>query len=215
MQYYLYKITNITNNKCYYGSHKTTNIDDGYMGSGIAIKRAIKKYGIQSFKKEIISYHADEQSLRDAEDALLKTLINEIGLYNLKYCAIGGNTRSHYTDNQHKDYIQKLIDNPKSPIGKSGADNIMFGRVRSLQFKQDRAKGTKEMMANLKLNNHQEYLRVSHAKSVIARNVATNDTIRFICMRDCASHFKIKPQGMSKRINTGKVYDGHTFQYEI
>ena len=43
--YYLYKITNLINNKFYIGVHETDNINDGYMGSGRAIRAAIEKYG--------------------------------------------------------------------------------------------------------------------------------------------------------------------------
>ena len=51
---YFYKITNLINGKFYYGIHSTNDLDDGYFGSGTALKSAVKKYGIDSFKKEII-----------------------------------------------------------------------------------------------------------------------------------------------------------------
>jgi hypothetical protein len=50
----VYKITNLLNNKIYVGVHKTIDPNDGYYGSGDAILKAIKKYGKQNFKKEII-----------------------------------------------------------------------------------------------------------------------------------------------------------------
>jgi hypothetical protein len=34
-----------SNGKKYRGIHKTSKIEDGYLGSGIAFKKAIEKYG--------------------------------------------------------------------------------------------------------------------------------------------------------------------------
>ena len=39
---YIYKTTNLINNKIYIGQHKSTEFDANYMGSGIAIKAAFK-----------------------------------------------------------------------------------------------------------------------------------------------------------------------------
>jgi hypothetical protein len=48
---YFYKITKLVNGKYYYGIHSTNKLEDGYTGSGNAIKSAIKKYGRKNFTK--------------------------------------------------------------------------------------------------------------------------------------------------------------------
>jgi hypothetical protein len=54
--YIIYSITNILNGKIYVGFHATNDPDDNYMGSGIAINEAYKKYGRDNFKKDILEY---------------------------------------------------------------------------------------------------------------------------------------------------------------
>ncbi len=73
MFYVIYKITNLINGYIYIGQHTTNNIDDGYMGSGIRLTNTYKKYGLDSFKKEIL-YVFDNFEEMDAKEA---ELVNE------------------------------------------------------------------------------------------------------------------------------------------
>lgn len=77
---YLYRIENLINGNFYIGIHRTDNLNDDYMGSGVILKRAIKKHGIQNFKKEILEYFDNYEDLLKRE----KEIINEEMLNNKK-----------------------------------------------------------------------------------------------------------------------------------
>jgi hypothetical protein len=80
----VYKITNLVNGKIYIGMHQTNDIDDGYMGSGKQLKRAIKKYGVDNFRKEIIHDFDNIDDMQDAERNLVTTeFVNRSDTYNL------------------------------------------------------------------------------------------------------------------------------------
>lgn len=89
--YCVYKITNITNNKFYIGAHETYDLWDSYMGSGKNIKRALKKYGVANFKKEILFTltSREEMYLKEAELVTLE-FIERKDTYNLTLGGYGG-----------------------------------------------------------------------------------------------------------------------------
>jgi hypothetical protein len=87
MFYLVYKITNTLNGKYYIGCHKTKDKNDGYMGSGKLIKRAIQKYGIDNFKKEIIIECSNAEEMYEQENKLVNI---EEDSYNIKLGGLGG-----------------------------------------------------------------------------------------------------------------------------
>lgn len=87
MFYLVYKVTNLVNGKFYIGAHKTDNKDDDYMGSGTYIKRAIKKYGIENFKKEILVECTSSEEMYRIESELVVLCEDS---YNLKFGGDGG-----------------------------------------------------------------------------------------------------------------------------
>lgn len=92
MKFYgIYKITNLVNGKMYIGKHVTDNLDDGYMGSGIVINNAIKKYGKENFRKEWLGFYEDEEELNYMERVFVdQTWIDRSDTYNLKIGGEGG-----------------------------------------------------------------------------------------------------------------------------
>ena len=80
---YIYLITNKVNGKIYIGKHSTDNLNDGYMGSGIIIKRAIAKDGKDNFTKEYLAFCDSEDTLNYLEKFYIKKYkAKEVG-YNL------------------------------------------------------------------------------------------------------------------------------------
>lgn len=158
MHYCIYKITNIHNGKFYIGSHKTDNLDDGYFGSGTLLKRAIKKHGVENFTKQILKECASLEDMKLSETEILQSIKND-DVYNLKFCSSGGNTREKYTKDEKKIYIQKLVANPNSPIGKKGKSNHMFGKIHSDDYKKMRSIQQTQHYKDLKINDPEAYDR--------------------------------------------------------
>ena len=91
MFYYLYEIKNLINDKIYVGVHKTKNMDDGYMGSGRVILRAIEKHGIENFTKTILeTFENSEVMFLREKEVVTDEFLARPDSYNLRRGGSGG-----------------------------------------------------------------------------------------------------------------------------
>jgi len=80
----VYKITNQVNGKWYIGVHSTESLEDGYMGSGKAIKDAIKRYGPSGFKKEILfNFGTKSEAFLKEKELVSFDIVSSRETYNL------------------------------------------------------------------------------------------------------------------------------------
>lgn len=91
MKHIIYLTTNLINGKIYIGQHRVKHLDNDpdYFGSGVEIKAAIKKYGVENFTRDILcecSCLEDANILEKEYISLYDSTNREIG-YNI---AIGG-----------------------------------------------------------------------------------------------------------------------------
>lgn len=104
---YIYKTTNIVNNKVYIGkSEKSFN--PNYLGSGILLNRAIKKYSRASFTLEIIETCDTIDKLNEREKYWISFYLKQGASYNLAEGGTGGNTTRYYSNDQ-KDVFKKNL----------------------------------------------------------------------------------------------------------
>jgi hypothetical protein len=107
MKYIIYQIRNTVNGKIYIGKHQTYNIDDGYFGSGIALKNAIKKYGKDNFVKEILYMFDTEEDMNAKERELItEEFVKRKDTYNL---GIGGEGGPHFKGKKHTEETKEKI----------------------------------------------------------------------------------------------------------
>lgn len=96
--HFTYKTVNLINGKYYVGMHSTSNLEDGYLGSGKRLRYSINKYGKENFKLEILEFFENKEKLIEAEiEMITEEMLSDPLCMNLKEGGSGG-----FIDNAHQ-----------------------------------------------------------------------------------------------------------------
>ena len=135
----VYKTTNLVNNKIYIGVHAIADlaIDDGYLGSGLAIKGAIKKHGKENFKKEILAAFVNRDSAYLMEAALVH---EEFVLREYTYNMAGGGRGVGFGAN-HPNYGKHHSEETKAKLSNanSGDKSPRYGKKDSEETRKKKS----------------------------------------------------------------------------
>ena len=152
--HFLYKVTNNTNGKYYVGvrSSKTDPMVsfDGYLGSGLAIKRAVKKYGKKSFHREVLVLCENAEYAYFLENRFVNDdFIKDKNNYNIVVGGKGGYIGSDFYNN--KEYKKQVSERSKKQSKQfiiDHGEDAMIDRMKNVSAgctKESRAKGGKSL----------------------------------------------------------------------
>lgn len=107
MAYCVYQITNLVNGKIYVGVHQGNQLDN-YWGSGIAIRRALRKYGSSAFSKSVLHECSDVETMFAKEQEIVnKEFVHRADTYNLTCGGYGG--FAHCEEHKFKPGVQTWL----------------------------------------------------------------------------------------------------------
>jgi hypothetical protein len=106
MFYTIYFTTNMVNGTIYIGKHQTEDINDDYLGSGVLLIKAIRKYGRENFTKTTQYIFGTEGEMNDMERSLVnESVVKSDNFYNI---ALGGNGGCIVLHKDHPKYQQTI-----------------------------------------------------------------------------------------------------------
>jgi len=190
----VYKTVNLVNDKIYIGVHCTDDLDDGYLGSGKLLKRAIKKYGRKIFKRYTLHDFITAEHAYGVEEIIVdKYFILRDDNYNT---AVGGGLP--FKDRRHTKESKQKIGAAHKGIPKSAESN----RKSSLSqkgFSRPETTGSKNGMAR-------------RVQCITTGEIF--DTVRAAVIKHNVASSSIAKCCQGKRNSAGRLSDGTKLKWK-
>lgn len=154
---YIYITTNLVNGKRYIGQKKINRNWKNYLGSGLLISKAIKKYGKENFSKVIIdfAYTAEELNKKEEEYISFYNAVESEDFYNLQSGGSNSSPSVETIEKIRKSHIGLLTGENHPFYGKHHTEESRKKMSESLKGRECPHKGKKksdEEKAKLKIS---------------------------------------------------------------
>lgn len=213
MYYCLYEIRNVLNDKIYVGVHKTKNLDDGYMGSGKVIKRAIEKHGAENFTKVILETFDDSESMYAREkEVVTDEFLDRDDTYNLRR---GGNGGFDYINKigagvQTHEYLCYMSKLGSAAFSRKYKTDSLFRDTRNaiLEVARKNSKTSIKMMypdGLWKGRKHKEETKRKMSDKAKLRTGAKNSSFGTCWIYNESGNKKIKKDDLEQYLNDGWI----------
>ena len=145
---FIYITTNNINGKKYIGQRKYGKDIGTYLGSGILLNKAIRKYGRENFSKEIIDSANTLEELNELEIYYIKLYdaVESNEYYNI---ASGGKSANNYAGKSE----EEMNEIRKKFSKRCGEKHPMYGKKFSEEVRNNMRKGHKDFSGK----NHPSY----------------------------------------------------------
>lgn len=194
----IYKTTNLINDKIYIGKDVKNN--PNYYGSGKILKQAIKKYGKENFKKEILleCFNKKELELEEIKHITKYSSNNPKIGYNVTNGGSGGVTKriKIYQYNKNGEFIKEW----ESSEVASRELNIDSSAIRKV------CKGILKSCGGfiwLEYKKNNVIYKTNKEKNILQYDMCGNFIKEWVSIKDAENYLKIKPYSG----NIGSVLD--------
>lgn len=135
MYYIIYETKNLITGKLYRGCHQTQNIDDEYLGSGVLLIKAIKRYGKKNFQRKILRFCESSEEMVYYESVFVnEEWVNKEETYNLQtgglsygiLCEDSKKKISESVKSRHKEGVYDYSNRVYSPLSEETKNQISF-----------------------------------------------------------------------------------------
>jgi len=234
----VYKTTNLINGKIYIGVHSTNNLEDGYIGNGIyrqgnvnkntsnrSFHNAIKKYGYNNFRREILyefgsaelaywweSYLVDEDFVKRSDNYNIKGGgSSKFYVSKETRIKIGSYKKGRRLSEEHKRKIRESCSNKK--LSEEHKKRISIARAGIIPWNKNKkhTEETRKKMSAYLLSD-----RSNKRKSVKCINTGEIfNSIKDASIKTLIDGGLIGMCAKGKRSFAGKNLDGIPLQWEF